>query len=489
MKENDMTTMKMESNALLIDGKWVQPAKGGSIPMIDPCNGEPFAHIAAGEAEDIDRAVRAAQAALDGAWGKMAPAERGRILQRWARLIEDQVDELALIEAKDTGKPIGAARTDIQVTARYFEFYGGAADKLHGQVIPFLDGYTVNVLREPHGVTGHIIPWNYPAQQYARTVAAALAAGNATVVKPSEDACLSTLKLSELALEAGLPSGALNIVTGLGETAGAALTAHPGVSFLSFTGSPEVGTLVQASAARNHIPCTLELGGKSPQLIFADAELDKALPVVVKAIVQHAGQTCSAGSRLLVQQDVYDRFVGQVAEAFNRLRAGMPEMNLDCGPVMNASQRDRIQAFTRAAIDSGVPVLGQGSLADGLPPNGYWIRPTLFGPVPRDHALACEEVFGPILSAIPFPDEEDAVRLANATEYGLVGAVWTTNGGRQQRMSKRMRCGQVFINCYGAGGGVELPFGGVKKSGHGREKGFLALEHMTTTKTVVNFHG
>jgi aldehyde dehydrogenase (NAD+) len=484
-----MTTMKIESNALLVDGKWVQPAKGGSIPMIDPCNGDPFAHIAAGEADDVDRAVRAAQSALEGGWGRTAPAERGRILLRWARLIEDRLEELAQIEARDTGKPISAARTDIQVTARYFEFYGGAADKLHGQVIPFLDGYTVNLLREPHGVTGHIIPWNYPAQQYGRTVAAALAVGNATVVKPSEDACLSTLKLSELGLEAGVPGGALNIVTGLGETAGAALTAHPGVNFISFTGSPEVGTLVQQSAARHHIPCTLELGGKSPQVIFADAELDKALPVVVKAIVQHAGQTCSAGSRLVVQQEIYDSFVGQIAHAFSKLRAGTPEMNLDCGPVMNATQRDRIQAFTRAAIDGGVPLLGQGSLAEGLNPKGYWIKPALFGPVPRDHSLACEEVFGPVLSAIPFKDEEDAVRLANATDYGLVGSVWTTNGARQQRVSKRMRCGQVFINCYGAGGGVELPFGGVKKSGHGREKGFLALEHMTVTKTVVNYHG
>ena len=430
-----MTTMKIESNALLIDGKWVQPAEGGSIPMIDPCNGEAFAHIAAGGPQDVDRAVRAAQAALDGSWGRTAPVERSRILQRWARLIENHVEELALIEAKDTGKPIGAARMDIQVTARYFEFYAGAADKLHGQVIPFLDGYTVNVLREPHGVTGHIVPWNYPAQQYARTLAPALAVGNATVMKPSEDACLSTLKLSELGLEAGLPAGALNIVTGLGEVAGAALTGHPGVNFLSFTGSPEVGTLVQATAARNYIPCTLELGGKSPQVIFADAELDKALPVVVRAIVQHAGQTCSAGSRLLVQQEIYDRFVEQVADAFRKLRAGTPEMNLDCGPVMNATQRDRIQRFTQAAIDSGVPLLGQGSLADGLSPDGYWVKPALFGPVPRDHGLACQEVFGPVLSAIPFKDEEDAVRLANATDYGLIGAVWTTNGARQQRVS------------------------------------------------------
>ena len=484
-----MTTMKIESHALLIDGKWVQPAEGGSIPMLDPCNGEAFAHIAAGGPKDIDRAVRAAQAALDGTWGKTPAVERGRILQRWGRLIEDHHEELAQLESKDTGKPIAAGRADITATARYFEFYGGAADKLHGQVIPFLDGYTVNVVREPHGVTGHIIPWNYPAQQYARTVAAALAVGNAVVLKPSEDACLSTLKLSEIGMEAGLPAGALNVVTGLGETAGAALTAHPGVNFISFTGSPEVGQLVQQSAARNHIACTLELGGKSPQIVFADAETDKALPVVVKAILQHAGQTCSAGSRLLVQQEIYEDFTRRLADLFRKTRVGTPEMNLDCGPLMNAVQRDKVEAFIKNAVASGVPLLAQGSLAEGLHKGGYWVAPALFGPVPRDHALACEEVFGPVLSAMPFTDEPDAIRIANSTEYGLIGAVWTINGARQQRVSKQLRCGQVFINCYGAGGGVELPFGGMKKSGHGREKGFLALEHMTTTKTVVNFHG
>lgn len=484
-----MTAVEVESHALLIGGKWVQSVDGASLPMIDPCNGEAFARIAAGTEKDIDLAVRAAQAALDGEWGRTAPVERSRIMQRWARLILDHFEELAMIEARDTGKPLTAARADITATARYFEFYGGAADKLHGQVIPYLDGYSVNVLREPHGVTGHIIPWNYPAQQYGRTVAAALAVGNAAVVKPSEDACLSTLKIAELGMQAGLPAGALNMVSGLGHVAGAALSAHPGVNFISFTGSPRAGTLVQQAAAQNHVGCTLELGGKSPQIIFADADLEKALPVAVKAIIQHAGQTCSAGSRLLVQQDVYDDFVGQVARAFSKLRVGTPEMDLDCGPLMNAVQRDKVKGFTQAAIDSGIELLAQGSLADGLNAAGFWVAPALFGQVPRDHELACEEVFGPVLSVMPFKDEEDAVQLANATDYGLVGAVWTANGDRQQRVAKRLRCGQVFINNFGAGGGVELPFGGMKKSGHGREKGFLALEHMTTTKTVVHFHG
>jgi aldehyde dehydrogenase (NAD+) len=485
-----MTAAELESHALLINGKLVQAADGGSLPMIDPCNGEAFAQIAAGTAEDVDRAVRAAQAALDGKWGHTPPVERSRIMLRWAQLILDHFEELAMIEAHDTGKPLTAARADITATtARYFEFYGGAADKLHGQVIPYLDGYSVNVLREPHGVTGHIIPWNYPAQQYGRTVAAALTVGNAAIVKPSEDACLSTLKISQLGMEAGLPAGALNVITGLGHTAGAALSGHPGVNFISFTGSPRAGTLVQQAAARNQVGCTLELGGKSPQIVFADADLERSLPVAVKAIIQHAGQTCSAGSRLLVQQDVYEEFVSQVAKAFSKLRVGTPEMDLDCGLLMNAVQRDKVNAFTKAAIDSGIPLLAEGSLEAGLSTAGYWVKPALFGQVPRDHAIACEEVFGPVLSVIPFTDEEDAVQLANATEYGLVGAVWTRDGDRQQRVAKRLRCGQVFINNFGAGGGVELPFGGMKKSGHGREKGFLALEHMTTTKTVVHFHG
>ena len=247
--------------------------------------------------------------------------------------------------------------------------------------------------------------------------------------------------------------------------------------------------MVQQAAAKHHVPCVLELGGKSPQIIFADADLEKALPVVARAITQAAGQTCSAGARLLVQESVYDKFVAMVAERFKQLRVGTHDMDLDVGPVINPQQKKRIEGYVKQALDSGVPLLAEGFLAPNLPSGGYFVKPALFGPVPRNHVLACEEVFGPVLSALAFKDEEDAVRLANATDYGLVGAVWTADGGRQQRVSKRLRCGQVFINCYGAGGGVELPFGGTKKSGHGREKGFLALEHLSTTKTVVNYHG
>lgn len=475
-------------STLLIDGRWVGAVDGQTIDVINPCNGQAFTKIGRGKAADIELAVTAAQRPLNGAWGRMTATERGRILQRLGQLILDNGEALAEIEARDTGKPIAAARADVKAVARYFEFYGGAADKIHGQTIPYLDGYNVSIVRIPHGVTAHIIPWNYPAQMMGRTLAPALAMGNAAVVKPSEDACLSALKLGELAMEAGLPPGALNIVTGYGAEAGAALTSHAGINFATFTGSPEVGVMVQEATARNHVPCVLELGGKSPQIVFDDADLDKAVPLIVKAIVQNAGQTCSAGSRLLVQQNIYDQFVGMVAESFRAVKVGTPEMDLDCGPIISAKQYERVSKFVAEAIASGVPLLAEGSLAPNLPQGGYFAKPALFGPVPRNHALACREIFGPVLSAIPFSDEEDAIQLANATEFGLVAGIWTENGSRQSRVAKRVHSGQVFINCYGAGGGVELPFGGVKKSGHGREKGMLALEEMSTTKTIVQHY-
>jgi aldehyde dehydrogenase (NAD+) len=419
----------------------------------------------------------------------LSATERGRVLTKIGQAVLDHADELTQIESRDTGKPLATARNDIVVLARYFEFYGTAADKVHGEVIPFLNGHHVSLVREPLGVTAHIIPWNYPAQMIGRTVAPALAMGNATVLKPAEDTSLSALRFAEIATGAGLPEGALNVVTGLGEEAGAALAAHPGIDLISFTGSNEVGTLVQQAAAKNAVKCVLELGGKSPQIVFADADLDRAVPIIVRAIVQNAGQTCTAGSRLLVQQEAFDSVAGRVAEAFAKVRVGTPAMDLDCGPLMNPAQLARVNRYIDAARAGGVPVLAQGQIADGVPPSGYYARPTLFGPVPRTHALACEEVFGPVLAAMPFADEADAIALANGTPYGLLAAVWTENSGRAYRVAKAVRAGQVFVNCYGAGGGVELPFGGTKRSGHGREKGMLALEELSTTKTLVHYHG
>jgi aldehyde dehydrogenase (NAD+) len=474
---------------MLIGGRWVAAQDGATLPVIAPADGAEFARVARGRAHEVDLAVKAARTAVGGAWGKMTATERGQLMLKISRTVLDHTEELAKLEARDTGKPMSTARNDINVLARYFEFYGGAADKVHGQVIPFLNGYTVTLLREPLGVTAHIIPWNYPAQMLGRTIAPALAMGNATVLKPAEDTSLSALRFGELAIEAGLPEGALNIVTGTGEEAGAALAGHPGINFVTFTGSNEVGTLVQQAAARNAVKCVLELGGKSPQIVFADADLDRAVPTIVRAIVQNAGQTCTAGSRLLVQQDIYDEVLHRVAERFRQVRVGTPEMDLDCGPVMNQAQLARVNRYVDTAKRAGVPLIAEGQIADGVPAGGYYVRPALFGPVPRNNALAREEVFGPVLAALPFADEADAIALANGTDYGLLAAVWTENGGRQQRVAKAVHAGQVFINCYGAGGGVELPFGGTKRSGHGREKGFLALEEVSSTKTLVHFHG
>ena len=474
----------------LIDGRWQDAADGRTLEVLSPSDGLPFARIARGTAADIDAAVAAARRAFeDGPWHRMTATERGRLMLKLGQSILDHFDELAELEARDTGKPMKQARADITAAARYFEFYGSAADKFHGDVIPFLDGYLVNVLRDPKGVTGHIIPWNYPAQMFGRTLAPALAMGNATVIKPAEEACLTPVRISQLAQEVGFPPGVINVVTGIGEEAGAALAAHPGIDFLSFTGSPEVGTLVQIAAAKNHIGCVLELGGKSPQIVFDDADFDAAVPVVVNAIVQNGGQTCSAGSRVLVQKPVYDEFLARVAERFAQLRVGSSTMDLDCGPLISANQKARVQGFIDRAETDRIGVLARATVAPGTPAGGYYIAPALFGPVPRDNALACDEVFGPVLSAIPFDDEADAIKLANGTEFGLVAGIWSGNGARQMRVAKAMRCGQVFVNGYGAGGGIELPFGGVKKSGHGREKGFEALREFSNAKTVVFKHG
>lgn len=471
-----------------IANRWVAPATGRTLPMIDPSDGVAFAAIAAGSAEDVDAAVRAARGASEGSWGRLAPAEKGRLLARLARAIEDHAGELALIEARDCGKPLKQARNDVAACARYFEYYGGACDKLTGETIPYPANYSVLTWREPHGVTGHIIPWNYPLQIFGRSVGGALAAGNACVVKPAEDACLSLLRVAELAAEIGMPEGALNIVTGLGREAGAALAAHPGIDHLSFTGSPATGAAVAGEAAKRHCPVTLELGGKGAQVVFADADLDAAMPVIVNAIVQNAGQTCSAGSRLIVERSRYEELLEKLGERFAALRVGPALADLDCGPLIRASQLERVRGFLEEAQCEGRPTVATGTIDHGAPHGGYYVEPRLIRDVPPQSRLACDEVFGPVLAAMSFIDEGDAVGIANATPFGLVSGVWTRDGGRQLRMARAIKSGQVFVNSYGAGGGVELPFGGVKHSGYGREKGFEALYGFTVLKTVVLHH-
>ncbi len=470
----------------LINGEWVAPASGQVLPLTDPSTGAEIGAIARGGAADIEAAIDAARTAFEGAWGRTPASVRGRILLKLRDLVLDRVEDLARIEAMDVGKPLKQARADAIALARYCEFYGGAADKLHGETIPYLDGYTVYTLREPHGVTGHIVPWNYPMQIIGRSVGAALATGNACVLKPAEDACLTALAFADMAKEAGLPDGVLNVVPGLGSEAGAALSSSSKVDHISFTGSVATGIQVQMAATSNVVPVTLELGGKSPQIVFDDAVIDAALPFLVNAGVQNAGQTCSASSRILVHRSVYDQVLARMAERYGALRVGPAMADLDVGPLISAKQHGIVSGFLAKGGD--LETAAQGVLQDA-PEGGNFIQPTLFAGVSPDHALAQDEIFGPVQVVIPFEDEDEAVSIANGTEYGLVASVWTQNGARQMRMAKRIRTGQVFINNYGAGGGVELPFGGMGKSGHGREKGFEAMYGFTTLKTVAALHG
>ncbi len=474
----------------VVDGVSGRALSGERIDVVCPSDGKVFASIPASGAADVDRAVKAARRAFDeGPWAKTPAVERGRLLTRLGQMVEANATELAALESRDTGKPLRQGRADVAAAMRYYEFYGGAADKIHGDTIPFLDGYTALTLREPHGVVAGILPWNYPLQILARVAGAALAMGNTLVVKPAEDASLTAIRIAELALEAGFPPGVFNVITGYGREAGAALSAHAEVDYVTFTGSPPTGTAIQQAAAINNRGVTMELGGKSPQIVFADADIDKALPVLVNAVIQNGGQTCSAGSRILIEAPIYDAVAKGLAERFAKLVAGPHDADLDLGALINPKQKARVSGMVEAAEKAGIAVLARGSIHPDAPAGGFYFAPALFGAVPRDAEIAQEEVFGPVLSLFSFDGEEEAIRLANSTDYGLVAGVWTKDGARQHRVAKRVRAGQVFVNGYGAGGGIELPFGGFKRSGHGREKGFEALYDMSATKTIVFNHG
>lgn len=472
----------MIQRAALINGKPV--ATEAEVPVEDPSTGELIAVTADCGPAEIDAAVRSAAAAAS-SWRLVPVPERARLLRRLAALIARETESLGRLESLQTGKPLRQGLRDAEITVRYFDFYASAVETFYGSAFSLDERTTVQTRWEPHGVTAHVIPWNYPLQILGRSVAPALAMGNCAVLKPAEEAPLTALKIGELALEAGLPPGALNVVPGYGESAGAALTVHPGIGHISFTGSVEVGRIISHAAADRLIPVTMELGGKSPNILFADAELDRALPVIVNSILQNGGQTCSAGSRLLVAESVHAEVTSRLAEMFGAVRVGPALDDPDLGPLISGPQRDRVTSYITAADRGGRIVYGGASLNGGKLGNGYFFEPTLVDDVAPAAPIFHEEVFGPVLAITPFANADEAVSLANGTDYGLVAGVWTTNVATAQRMIRDVVSGQVFVNTYGASGGVELPFGGFRQSGFGREKGAEGLRGFAQLKTAV----
>ncbi|GAA2097205.1 MULTISPECIES: aldehyde dehydrogenase family protein [Brevibacterium] len=452
---------------------------------IDPATTRSLGEVSRAGADEVDRAVAAATAAQR-EWRRSSPEQRSTLLVRTAALIRGDREHLARLESEDTGKPLTQAYADVDVCARYFEFYGHTIESYYGHQIPLGEDMHVFTRREPYGVTGHIVAWNYPLQLVGRAAATSLATGNCAVAKPADETPRSTVRLAELIAEAGFPAGAFNVVTGLGAEAGDALASHPGVAHLGFVGSTATGSLIAHAAADRVIPTVLELGGKSANVVFADADIDAALPSLVRSIVQNAGQTCSAGSRLLVHADVHDAVVERMAAAMQAITVGRGLDDPGLGPLVSAKQQERVQGFLDE-LNGGQVVTG-GVRPEGLTAelaDGAFIAPTIVDAVTPEQRIFHEEVFGPVVAVSSFDSDEQALALANGTDYGLVSAVWTQSLSRAHRMAAGIEAGQVFVNTYGAGGGVELPFGGFKKSGYGREKSIEAFDEYTQTKTVV----
>lgn len=475
----------MQTFHMYINGKWVQRTNVDGIEVRNPSNGEKIAVIPRGTKDDVDSAVKAADAAFRGEdWRNIKAFERGEILFDIADQIKAHRDELAELESVDVGKPLSQAYADVDAAIRYFRFYGGAADKVMGHTIPIEDGLLDYVVREPVGVTAHIIPWNYPLQIISRSVAAALATGNTVVVKSAEDTPLTAMRLTTFIDELRLPAGVFNHVTGYGHEAGAALASHPLINHVTFTGSVATGISVGQAAMGNVVPSTLELGGKSPNIVFADCDIDRTVEGVVRSIVQNAGQTCSAGARLLVEESFKEIFLEKVMERFRKLTIGPGIQDKDVGPILNEKQFRHVMGMIELARIEGNILFGGKQLTIEGFEGGYYVEPTIIDGVSMDSRLAQEEIFGPVLTVFTYKDTEEALELANSTEYGLVTGIWTTNINRAHYLASRIDSGQIFINNYGAGGGEQMPFGGYKKSGFGREKGLAALDNYTILKNV-----
>jgi len=475
-----------DTEGLIINGERVPASDGGTFDVHDPSTGELITAVAKATPNDVRSAVASARAALESkTWGGLAPAERGRMMWRVAQMIREQAEELSVLESRDNGKPLRQARTDVQVAARYFEFFAGIADKIMGNTIPIGPGFLDYTVREPIGVSAHIIPWNYPIQIGARGIAPALAAGCTVVLKPAEDAPMTALRLGEILLACGLPPGVVNVIPGLGPEAGAALARDPDVNQITFTGSVEVGILVAKMAADNVVPVVMELGGKSPNIVFADADMDLAIQGVANAIFQNCGQTCSAGSRLLVEESAHDAVLDRLIARTKSMRIGPGVSDPDLGPIISRRQLETVERYVSVGKSEGAAIVAGGARPDDPSlRNGFYFQPTLLDRVRPEMRVAEEEIFGPVLSIITFRDVEEAAALANRSAYGLVAGVWTKDIDKAMSLASRIKAGQVYINTYGAGGGVELPFGGYKKSGYGREKGLEALAGYTQVKNV-----
>src|SRR5438876_5070511 len=473
---------------MFVDGQRSWGSSGSTFDAIDPDTAEVFAAVALADHRDVDTAVAAARAAVDAGWAGLPPVRRVRILNRLAALLREQRAEFARLESLDVGKPLRQAEDDVAAAAGYFEFFAGVADKVFGSSIPLGAGFVDFTLREPLGVSAQIIPWNYPLRLASRGIAPALACGNAVVAKPAAEAGLSVIRLAELAVEAGLPPGVFNVVTGGRET-GAALAAHPGINHITFTGSVPTGIAIMKAAADNVVPVTLELGGKSANIVFADADLDRAAASAATTLMQNSAQTCTAPTRLLVEEAAHDRFVELLAPRIASIRLGRGLDNPDMGPVVSDRQMQRVLGYIAAGAKEGARAVAGGRRADGAGRNrGFFIEPTLLDQVAPGTELGQEEIFGPVLTVTTFGSVDEAIAVANGTPYGLVTGVWTRDLSRALTLATAVNSGQVRVNRYSVEGSIGLPFGGYKRSGFGREQGVEALANYTQVKNVmINF--
>src|SRR5712672_1384556 len=476
-----------EVKRMLINGEWVRAASGKTFETRNPATGDLLATVAEGDAEDINRAVGAARAAFEGPWSKFKPYERQALLLKIADLVEKHYDELSLLDTLDMGAPVTRTRGTKQRVLGMLRWYAGMATSIHGETIEnSLPGeYFSYTLKEPIGVVGAIIPWNGPLGASIWKIGPALATGCTVILKPAEEAPLTPLRLGELILEAGVPPGVVNIVPGFGETAGAALASHAGVDKVAFTGSHVTGQSIVRASAGNLKRVSLELGGKSPDIVFADADLDAAVPGAAMAVFANSGQICSAGTRLFVEHQVYDEFVGRVAEFGKKLQVGNGlDPNTQIGPLVSEQQMERVSGYLDIGQKEGAKALAGGArLTEGALSKGYFVPPTVFADVQDNMRIAQEEIFGPVISAISFKDSDELIQRANATTFGLGSGVWTRDVSKAHRVAKALRAGSVWVNCYQAMDPA-VPFGGYKMSGYGRESGLQHLEEYLNVKAV-----